>query len=307
MTGTYVPPQVSEAPDQPVEDCAPSADLMAANKASLGAYPADRAERERIRSATGKPHGGLTVVDLNRANLALFGQRLDRRSIPFSRFIVDYMDHDYGAVLLGSAGELPDHYNRWDPAFGRKPNSGHAVYVQGAGPHGRKAGHLWWMNPLAPWSYGGEWIELAAVRAYAWSIGQSGIVQEGAWATANTPEEPMGLTWGPTSQIGTIALVGAGHALLSPDPASYPNIADRPDGQVLPAYGTGRLAAPYNAGPGDRQNVYVTASGGRVYLVLFADARLTAAAPLDCTAAVDQATKVYQDRIRKAQLDLAGP
>jgi hypothetical protein len=306
---TYLPPQVSEVPDLPVEDCAAASDLMAANKATTGDYPANRAERERIRTATGKPHGGLTVADINHANRTLYGNELTVANVPFSRFLSDYMALDYGAVLLGNAHNLTSHYNRWDPGFGQKPNAGHAVYVQGEGPGGsRKAGFLWWMNPLAPWTYQGEWIPTAVVQAYAWGIGQSGLVQEGAWRSTGGPNVPgdsmPGFTLLP-GPPGTVTLKGAGHYYLKLsdntlhgplDPATFAPRRGYPIHMDEPVHG---------AIPGqDRQTAWLIGDEAAALLASDVTVAFAPAPVIDCGPAVAAATAPLNDRIAAAKAAL---
>jgi hypothetical protein len=301
----FCPAKVSEVPDTPVEDCAPSSDLMAANKATRGAYPATRAERERIRTATGIPHGGLTVAWLNVANRKLYGHELEVLAIPFARFVDDYMGADYGAVLLGSYANLPAHYRRWDPAFGQKLNSGHAVYVQGSSPAGSRAtGKLWWMDPLAPWDHKGEWIDVAAVRAYAWGIGQSGLVREGAWLTTTGGPHSgadMGLAFDILEPAdGTVTVTGPKHAIIRLSDAAYLPIAD---GYRRHAFARVRLVAPLDAVAGDRRNgwlVTVPATDDAAFL-LASDVTYSPAPPSDCTAQVTAAVAPVQAELNAAK------
>lgn len=127
--------------------------------------PSTRAEYEALRVAGGdgpteKPHDGSNLEQLQTGFERRYGWSPVRigppgfPTPPFANFW-GLLKPGTGAVVQGSMGSLEPHYRRWDPAFGSGGKlAPHAAYVQRETDGNR----VWWMNPLAPKSYDGEWM-----------------------------------------------------------------------------------------------------------------------------------------------------
>lgn len=187
MPSTFYSPRFVTETDEnpPWTDCTWASGLMLANKASGGKYPATRAEREALRKASGDHFGGSNLVDLH--------DGIERRY--HWQLVVDWPSWDQliarlergdGAVVQGLYARLPPHFKRWDPAFGRKPDSGHAAYVQGHDRgqnfHRNAAGNLYdvfWNDPLGrspkgtppDERYRGEWMPVNVLRSFLLGLG----------------------------------------------------------------------------------------------------------------------------------------
>ena len=78
--------------------------------------------------------------------------------------LLDRLEHDGGAILIGSYGRLPAHYTRWATTFARRRDSSHAVYIE---RYDRARGRVWLMDPLAEGHFPGEWIDVDALHHFA--------------------------------------------------------------------------------------------------------------------------------------------
>lgn len=154
----YRPPQVTERePDGEWEDCTWCSGVMFANAANeRERYPSTQREYETLRAASGDSmEGGSNLFDLERGMARRYGWSVDPQT-GFDAWWAD-MTPGTGSVLQGLMGALSDHLRRWDDFTGA-----HAVYCQREDTRDR----VWWMNPLAPKAYAGEWVSKTACRAY---------------------------------------------------------------------------------------------------------------------------------------------
>lgn len=159
--GDYTPRHVSQRRD----NCVWAAGQMLLDKWTHGDV---RVDQGRLRRMARDRKGGSTLVDLARGVARTTGIKL-RFSPGFGDSmawwqLLDRLEHDGGAVLLGEYGRLPDHYTRWSPRFAARRNSGHAVYVE---RYDRARGRVWLMDPLDSGDHPGEWIGVDALRRFA--------------------------------------------------------------------------------------------------------------------------------------------
>ncbi len=117
--------------------------------------------------------------------------------------LLDRLEHDGGAVLIGSFARLPAHYKRWSSSFARRRDSGHAVYVE---RYDRAKGRVWFMDPLAEGHFPGEWIDVDALHRFA-------TFQDGHVMAAATPAR---------HQPRTAPLVDRAYLLTGPQLATAP-------------------------------------------------------------------------------------
>lgn len=185
----YSPPFVTETDEAPPWiDCTWCAALMAANKASLGRYPATRSEREALRKASGDHTGGSNLDDVTAGILNRYGWTLSGIRPTLAGLLARLAAGD-GAIACGHYSALPAHFTRWDPAFAHKPNTNHAAYAQGHDRGGNyhlgAAGiptEVFWMDPLgrspagtpAADRYRGEWMPVAVFAAFLAGLASGG-------------------------------------------------------------------------------------------------------------------------------------
>lgn len=148
--------------DQAWEDCGPTSTIMAVHATTGGHRPAVMTldEAERLRRAAGYgPKGGTNIQQLAATAVSRYRINLPRHASGFEA-IWAALRPGQGAVLAGSmAGFGPGH--RLSRHL-RSYNGGHAVYVQREGT----ASRVWWMDPLAPIGYEGEWASRDEVRLF---------------------------------------------------------------------------------------------------------------------------------------------
>jgi hypothetical protein len=140
-----------------------------------------RVSQSVLRRAANDKKGGSNLYDLSRGVAAVTGIRI-RFSPGFGDTmtwwqLLDRIEHDGGAVLVGDYGRLPAHFTRWSTSFATRRDSSHAVYVQS---YDRVHGKVWLMDPLAEGHYPGEWIDVEALHRFA-------AIDEGAVMAAATP------------------------------------------------------------------------------------------------------------------------
>lgn len=178
MITHYCPPFVTETDEATWTDCQWAAGLMLALKASHGAMPATRAEREALREASGDYMGGSSLADLNRGLRTRYGRGVALNRISAASLEKRLVRGDGADVNLLYA-RLPDHWTRWDRHFAAKGSrSAHAAYVQaedrGGNVHLTPSGRLhdvFWQDPLGrspagtdPHDrYRGEWLPFEAL------------------------------------------------------------------------------------------------------------------------------------------------
>lgn len=171
----FIPAQCSEREAGGQEDCTWASGVMLQN-AHQGANirPATRHEYEALRVAGGDGPAENPGDGSNMRQLAVgisrrygwTGQRVGPPGlvrIPFGQ-LWRLLPPGHGAALQGSMGAFPrtGYWRRWDSQFGGP----HCVYVQRL----TSRPEVWWMNPSAPNSFGGELMGVADLRRYydAW-------------------------------------------------------------------------------------------------------------------------------------------
>lgn len=182
----YSPPFVTETNEPPPwTDCTWASALMAANKASVGKYPATRAEREALRDASGDHVGGSNLGNVTEGIKARYGWTLAALR-PGWGLLLQRIARGDGVLACGAYSRLTPHFQRWDPPFALKPNTNHATYVQGhdrggnfhLGPDGLPT-EVFWMDPLgrspagtpAAKRYRGEWMPLEVFHRFLLALG----------------------------------------------------------------------------------------------------------------------------------------
>jgi hypothetical protein len=193
----YRPPQCTEREsDGSWEDCTWASGVMLWNAVNGRArVPSTRAEYEALRVAGGdgpaeKPGDGSNLAQLQLGMDRRYGWGPNRIGPPGANHpswatLLGHLDQPGNcAVIQGEMSAWPrdHHYNRWDPQF----RGGHAAYVQRESDIAK----VWWMNPLAPASYAGEWMSLTDLRRFwdSW-IGGAALGQVGRFALPDTSTE----------------------------------------------------------------------------------------------------------------------
>jgi hypothetical protein len=269
--------------DGSYEDCLPDALVELARAYGL-AIPSSNREGEALRRAAGYgPTGGTSLEGLQDAFRKRYGVKYE---IAMPAKVATVARPGRSFAIIGSMAAFgPTHrLSRWQRGF----NGFHAWF-------GARLVDGRWIecDPLAPERVGyfGDVISEAQMQAYydaAGSTRRIGWLESGTAITGGPNDPVTALLWNPTdAPIGKLTIVGDGHFVLDPTGAK-----NRPvnAGAVFDCYGTARLDKPYNAGPGDRQNVYIVSYAKQAYFVIFADASFVpiAAPPLNCDAAIAQ-------------------
>jgi hypothetical protein len=160
-TGEYTPRRVW----QMKKNCVWAAGSMLVDKWTQGGT---RVSQSVLRRASNDKKGGSSLYNLARGVAAVTGIRL--RFSPGSGDtmtwwqLLDRIEHNGGAVLIGQYSRLPAHFTRWDRSFANRRNNSHAVYIQS---YDRIHGKVWLMDPLAEGHYPGEWINVEALHRFA--------------------------------------------------------------------------------------------------------------------------------------------
>lgn len=210
----YRPPQCTEREPGGYEDCTWCSGVMLQNAAHGRAkVPSTRKEYEALRVAGGdgpaeNPGDGSNIQQLQigfRNRYDWTPVRIGVPNLPRATFaqVWSRLQPGTGAVVQGAMGVLGDHWNRWDPKFGQGIGA-HAAYAQREKAEDR----VWWMNPLAPNSYAGEWMAKGVLRAYFEGLNGGALFATiGQFALPDTStEEAMQLTSkGPV--IGTAVVI----------------------------------------------------------------------------------------------------
>lgn len=160
-TGEYTPHRVW----QMKKNCVWAAGAMLLDKWTHGGI---RVSQSVLRRASNDKKGGSSLYDLSRGVAAVTGIRM-RFSPGYGDTmtwwqLLDRLDHDGGAVLIGEYGRLPAHFTRWSTSFANRRNSSHALYIQS---YDRVHGKVWLMDPLAEGHYAGEWIDVEDLHRFA--------------------------------------------------------------------------------------------------------------------------------------------
>lgn len=194
----FIPAQVSEREPGGYEDCTWASGVMLNNAAhAKDVAPGTRAEYQALRVAGGdgpaeNPGDGSNIGQLVTGIKRRYGWTAARIGPPGAAhpsFDVLWakLTPGTGAVIQGYMGVWvrASTWRRWDRNFG----GAHAVYAQRRDSSFR----VWWMNPLAPDSYPGEWMDKSDLKKY-WDgmFGGATWVRVGALAPLpDTSEEPM--------------------------------------------------------------------------------------------------------------------
>lgn len=200
----YRPPMCSERESSDDEDCTWCAGVMLQNAAHARTLArSTRAEYEGLRvDGTGGPArvegDGSNLTELQRGITKRYSwtPRTTRDAgdshPPWATILNDLDEVGDAAVLQGLMGVFPrgHHFRRHGPDF----DGEHAVYVQRVDDKP----HLWWMDPQAPNSYDGEFIDLKDAKRFYEGLGggaafthvgaQGGGVMPGL---ATTPAEDL--------------------------------------------------------------------------------------------------------------------
>ncbi len=166
----YRPVLVSEREPGGYEDCTWASAVML-NNAHHGwtDRPPTRAEYEALRVAGGdgppeNPGDGSNQQQAETGILRRYQWDAVRLGVPGTQRSFDYLwdrlGKGVGASVQGYMGAFPagSHWRRHDPGF-RGP---HCTYVQREDSQDR----VWWMDPLAPGTYPGEWMSKNDLRRY---------------------------------------------------------------------------------------------------------------------------------------------
>lgn len=166
----YRPPLCSEREPGGYEDCTWASAVMLNNAHHGWAdVPSTRAEYEALRVAGGdgpreKPGDGSNQAQAELGIQRRYGWDPVRFGVPGIQRDFDYLwarlGPGVGASVQGFMGAFPAGHNlrRHDPGF----RGAHCVYVQREDLQER----VWWMDPLAPSTYGGEWVSKLTLRRY---------------------------------------------------------------------------------------------------------------------------------------------
>jgi hypothetical protein len=193
----YRPPQCTERePDGTWEDCTWASGVMLWNAVNGRArVPSTRKEYEALRVAGGdgpaeKPGDGSNLAQLQLGMDRRYGWGPNRIGPPGTGHpswstLLQHLDQPGNcAVVQGEMSAWPrdSKWNRWDRQF----RGSHAAYVQRESDLAR----VWWMNPLAPASFAGEWMSLTDLRRFwdSW-IGGAALGQVGRFAPPDTATE----------------------------------------------------------------------------------------------------------------------
>lgn len=166
----YRPPLVSEREPGGYEDCTWASAVML-NNAHHGTEdrPSTRREYQALRVAGGdgpaeNPGDGSNQEQAATGIRRRYGWAPMRIGVPGVARSFDYLwqllDRGWGASVQGFMGAFPPghHLRRHDPSF----RGAHCVYLQREDTRD----HVWWMDPLAPSTYAGEWVDKNDVRRY---------------------------------------------------------------------------------------------------------------------------------------------
>lgn len=172
----------------PWTDCTWAAGLDLAQKATSGAVPATRDEREALRRASGDATGGSRIEDLSRGTQVRYGwpcPRFDGTQAELRAALAS----GAGALVQGLYARLPAHFQRWDVKFAAKgQKSGHAAYVE---DYRASDDTILWFDPLArgsdahPWQ--GERLPWAALMRFLFGLSYVVVMREGEHAPAPPP------------------------------------------------------------------------------------------------------------------------
>jgi hypothetical protein len=160
-TGHYTPQHVQQLKN----NCVWAAGQMLLDKWTNGRVVISQS---RLRHASHTKGKAATLVDLSRGiaratGILLRGSPGMGDPMTWWQFL-DRLEHGGGGVVIGLYSRLPAAFTRWNPAFAASPRSGHAVYVE---RYDRAQARVWFMDPLAPRDFPGEWIPVEALRRFA--------------------------------------------------------------------------------------------------------------------------------------------
>lgn len=182
----YHPAQVTEREsDGSWEDCVWTTGVMIQNAAHAATVaPTSRAEYEALRVDGGDgpaehTNDGSNYIQLVHGMLGRYGWAPTLgtgRQWATVQAILAAPGTAMG--IQGSLRTLSTHLRRWDPGS----TVSHSVFVENDG------NGLWWMNPLAPASYPGEYVSWADVQHFYEGLDNAAIV----WTTVGGRAAPAG-------------------------------------------------------------------------------------------------------------------
>lgn len=231
----YHPAQCTERePDGSYEDCTWCTGVMLWNGMNgRTAVPPTRAEYEALRVAGGdgpaeKPHDGSNHGQLVLGMTRRYGAApVELRGATFDRLWAT-LQPGVMAGVAGNMGTTSTHLRRWDPGFGANGGrAAHEVLVI----RDDESDRVWWMNPLAPASFPGEYISKAMLRAFYEGLGDVGFVYApvGILPPDTATEDPMGLqlTFPPGAIVaGTLTIPEGANAIRVRDGERYKTVQD---------------------------------------------------------------------------------
>lgn len=166
----YRPPLTTEREPGGYEDCTWASAVML-NNAHHGyeSAPSTRKEYEALRVAGGdgpaeKPGDGSNQAQAENGIQRRYHWDPVRLGVPGTQVSFDYLwdrlAPGIGASVQGYMGAFPygHRLRRHDPSF----KGAHCVYTQREDTTDR----VWWMDPLAPATYGGEWVTKNELQRY---------------------------------------------------------------------------------------------------------------------------------------------
>lgn len=197
INGVYIPPNCTEREPGGYEDCTWCTGVVI-NNAAHGrvVVPNTRREYEALRVAGGdgpaeKPGDGSNYYQLCMGMERRYDWQPKRLGFPGTRAVTDseVLDILDPGIVAGVQGGFrlfsrSHRLRRWDTNF-LGGHSGTMIRVDGQQ-------RVWWLDPLAPNSYAGEWMSFAEVRAYVRGFA-GGIVwtESGRFALPDTGTEDI--------------------------------------------------------------------------------------------------------------------
>lgn len=233
---TYHPPQCTERESGDWEDCTWASGVMMQNAAyGTAKVPSTQQEYEALRKASGDSMtGGSNIGDLVRGFKARY--KYDIPNIEPDD-VIDLWGHlkpGTGAVVQGSMGALSDYWRRHDPDF----SGAHAVYVSRDDDLER----VWWMNPLAPASYPGEYMYKVELMDF-WDGLEGARINK---VVIGSRGEDVGVKVNITAAWqGKATVRGDGHSAFQLADGEFIAV---PDGQVREVYAKGTLGQEITSG-----------------------------------------------------------
>jgi hypothetical protein len=275
---TYRPPQCTERePDGSWEDCTWASGIDLGN-AAYGStkYPPTQAEYEALRKASGDSMtGGSNLRDLMNGMMNRWGWTGGLLIRPTFSQVWSSLKPGTGMALQGSMGPAALlHYRRWDTNF----RGGHCVYVQRESNDDR----VFWMNPQAPTTYAGEWMDKATLATYFNGLSGAEAMHVAIGSRKPLPDTDTETNMAQindtdTSPAPKLVDLGIGVQIYA--------LANPPEPKVKVASGGTGIYSPFASG-NYRAVVFSVGGVRQLGLVQTADCKNIRPLATDCTAAV---------------------